>query len=657
MPDRGEPRRNRRRIWAAAAGVMVVAGGAGLAGFTTDKSALTSGAIEMDRVNLGLTSNLFAIGVTDFDQDGLLDVFTVNHAFAPLYARNQGGMRFSRDDFVAAVGMDKGWITDDAPLRDQPGIYVYWQAGMLHLVAQGLELTEPADITLRLNGGILARSRGEVDIVAHGEQDTASLPTHIVLKISGEGALVVQSLQSALDNGYITLDPSFDLAQVFVGNARMRPQSHEFALHPGADRHGVAWVDLNGDGLPDAIHVDGGEIGTLNAPRPYEAAIGMADGLSDPVALLGLVQELCPSRQVALYDVDGDGRLDAHVVCGRSSPPRADHPHELFIQTAPMKFENRAAAHGFTLSGQGRVRWFDAGGTPAVLWAGQDSISVYHQQSQEFVQVFSVPRPGEKAQIAMGDINGDGWPDFYIASPRGASAVVRASADGYRLVEPADLGLPGRAECAAFVDHDNDGQQEFHSLPAGLFRQNADGGFSETGALASGDYPALCLWFDANNDGFQDLLVALPASATHGQRAINRAQRIYEGLRYRGQYRARVYQPLQWEMAIHRNQPNENGWLSVDLVGPPGNPVGLGAGITLAADGVTHRREAGAAEGATTSQGHYRSYFGFGPARTIDTLTVHWPDGTRQEILSPAINQHHVIHYSGDEAAGQAATR
>lgn len=642
------PRFRLLRFGVALLALALIAGLALAFGPNPRKSALTDWPGGGGRTDLGVTVHPIGIGVADIRGTGWLDVFTTNHGFAPLYALNRGGQGFDTREGPPldpdAMPTADVWISHTAPETDIPGLHIYWQHGTFHMIAQGLDLTQPAEISLAAGGGILPRTRGGMQVIGHSETGDGLLPTQLDLRLTGDGALELRSLRWWV-TGEIALDRAIDLAAVHIGKAGQNPQAHRFALDPGADRHGLAWVDMDGDGLPDVIHVDGGEVGEMLEPQPYDVAFGSADGLSAPRHLPGLMQEMCPSRQVALYDVDSDGLLDVHVICGRGAPPRADHPHELFIQTAPMAFENRADLIG--LGGQGQARWFDAGRAPALLWADADEIRVLYRNGTGFQTVFAAPRPGDKAQIAMGDIGGDGWPDFFIASPTGNSAVLRAGPDGYVLAEPETLGLPRHAHCAAFVDHDNDGQQDFHSLPAGLFRLDDAGRFAATGALASGDHPAFCLWFDADNDGFPDLLTAFPTTPPLWQRAQSRAQRSYEGLRYRGQYTGRVYRPQEWELAIHHNRATGNGWASVDLVGPPGNPMGLGARITISTDGQRQSALVGGAEGSTASTGHYRSYFGLGAADAIGELVVLWPDGTRQAIEAPAISRHHVIRHPG----------
>jgi hypothetical protein len=58
-----------------------------------DKSNLSVGE-DFERIDVSMTSHLFALGVADFNDDHLLDIFTTNHDAAALYLQNHGGGDF-----------------------------------------------------------------------------------------------------------------------------------------------------------------------------------------------------------------------------------------------------------------------------------------------------------------------------------------------------------------------------------------------------------------------------------------------------------------------------------------------------------------------------------------------------------------------------------
>ncbi len=75
----------------------------------------------------------------------------------------------------------------------------------------------------------------------------------------------------------------------------------------------------------------------------------------------------------------------------------------------------------------------------------------------------------------------------------------------------------------------------------------------------------------------------------------------------------------------------EGGWLQVALSRPDGNRFGIGARVTVAAGGRSQWREV-RTESSYLSENQLPVHFGLGGARTVDRLTVRWPDGTTEAI-------------------------
>jgi hypothetical protein len=91
------------------------------------------------------------------------------------------------------------------------------------------------------------------------------------------------------------------------------------------------------------------------------------------------------------------------------------------------------------------------------------------------------------------------------------------------------------------------------------------------------------------------------------------------------------------------------GWLRVALEGPPGNPHGIGAEISIEVDGVLQQRTIMPTR-SYLSQVEPVATFGLGPAERIDRLTVRWPDGARSEQIDLQADRTLILAHPGPDA-------
>ena len=154
-----------------------------------------------------------------------------------------------------------------------------------------------------------------------------------------------------------------------------------------------------------------------------------------------------------------------------------------------------------------------------------------------------VPGGGFGQGVAIGDYNGDGYPDLYLAQ-YGRSIFYRNNGDGTftDVTEHAGLAAPGWASSAVWFDYDNDGRldlfvcrfadfdkskhqpcdrtgepeyctpKQYGPMPSWLFHNNGDGTFTDVSKQTGiADFPGKA-WgavaTDINNDGYMDLFVA-----------------------------------------------------------------------------------------------------------------------------------------------------
>jgi VCBS repeat protein/tetratricopeptide repeat protein len=123
--------------------------------------------------------------------------------------------------------------------------------------------------------------------------------------------------------------------------------------------------------------------------------------------------------------------------------------------------------------------------------------------------------------VAVGDYDGDGHPDLYVTVPGGNNHLLHNNGDGTfaDVTEKAGVAGPGGSLSASFADYDNSGHASLFVAGLGgvrLYHNNGDGTFTDSteksGLQGSpGELATRALLFDADEDGFLDLVVTVYA--------------------------------------------------------------------------------------------------------------------------------------------------
>ncbi len=126
-----------------------------------------------------------------------------------------------------------------------------------------------------------------------------------------------------------------------------------------------------------------------------------------------------------------------------------------------------------------------------------------------------LPRLG--ASIAVGDFDGDGYPDLYVVIPGAANHLFRNNGDGSFTDVTAKAGVAGDGNgvSAAFGDYDNSGHLSLAVAGLGgltLYRNKGDGTFEDVTAKAHlkgnpGELDTDVVAVDSDNDGSLDFVV------------------------------------------------------------------------------------------------------------------------------------------------------
>ncbi len=269
---------------------------------------------------------------------------------------------------------------------------------------------------------------------------------------------------------------------------------------------------------------------------------------------------------VALFDCDGDGRLDLYLVNGAPYPdptpkgfiPQKTGPefwNRMYHQKADGSFEDVTAKSGLQGAGYGMgvaVADYDNDGHEDVYVTGYGGNHLYHNNGDctftDVTEKAGVGGSGWSSSAAWVDLDDDGlldlvvdryvtwdWEDVYCGEHREgyrgychpdvfqpiSMLVYHNDGNGHFTEVSHKLGLdkPAKALGIAIADYDRDGRIDLFvandSMSEFLFHQKPDGKFEEVG-LESGvavneegqTYAGMGVDFaDYDNDGWPDLVV------------------------------------------------------------------------------------------------------------------------------------------------------
>jgi len=589
---------------------------------------------------------LFDLGVADINNDDRLDIFTANFSARQSIMLNKGAGTFT--DVFAVWKMDQDHqfpglaVSPEERPVDLPGVHVNWVGPNLLVRAHQLDQNKTVSGRIEVLSAVKITDRQNFDVRVTAEE-LPSKTIHSIIEFSGhgEGFFSFKPYIHALPIQF-QFEAGLAYETIYVGPNRVSPDSPDFAVQM-RDRHGMAWADFNNDDRMDVFITRGGLRGTMgNVPLDFwdELLLGTSTGMEDVGKTLGLAKNGCPGRQAAWVDYNGDGLLDLYVVCGRG---KGKYPNRLFQQTSDGHFEDAAEKAGLGIQSNGSFVWLDADldGDMDLFWSDFQGFFLYRNEAGAFLPTHleSHVRQERSRKLTVSDYDNDGDLDLFSASPRGN--VLFVNTDGtFSAVMPLSVGLPEKSLTANWVDHNNDGFMDLHTVPGGLYiqKQKRKFTFSSQLKITQGRLSpfqligALVAWFDVDNNGTRDFLIATEWRMKKKVWAkwlakVTGSDQGFGGLKY------------YWKTALFYNKNAENHWLQVQLTGPPGNRQAIGARVTLQTANGKQLQQVGNADGSQYSQGHYRLYYGLGQHPGSLSLRVDWPDGKLTELAAPEVDR------------------
>ena len=293
---------------------------------------------------------------------------------------------------------------------------------------------------------------------------------------------------------------------------------------------------------------------------------------------------------------------------------------------------------------------------------------------------------GRALGVVAGDLDGDGWVDVYVANDGDENQLWINRRDGTfsneALLAGVALNHAGMAEAGMGVDagdFDNDGDADLFVTHLDnetntLYVNDGSGMFEDRSARARLGAPSLpytgfgARWFDADNDGWLDLLavngavsILQPLVQAGDPFPLHQRNQLFRNLgdgrfdnvsgragpafELSAVSRGAAFGDLDNDGDVdvvvgNNNGParlllnaagNRNHWLGLRLAGgePPRDMLGARVGV-FRSDGPPLRRRAGS-DGSYASASDPRVLVGLGQATTVQRIEVVWPDGRIEE--------------------------
>ena len=441
---------------------------------------------------------------------------------------------------------------------------------------------------------------------------------------------------------------------------------------------GVAIADYDGDGDLDLYVTN---LGRNTLYRNDGSTAGGSVSFTD-VTDTAAVGDDGYSTSAAFLDYDRDGDLDLYVCNYIDWSPEIERPC-------------------LGLSG---LRGYCG---PDVYDRPQADTLYRNQGDGTFADVSASSGVGSVAATGLGiataDFNGDGWLDIYVANDQMANLLWINQGDGGFRDEALGRGCAlngiGVAEASmgvAAADPDQDGDWDLFMVHLSgesntFYRNVGEGSFYDAtdelglGAVSRPYTGFGTAFFDYDCDGFLDLFIAngkvrmgdrlVPDYAEPNQllrggpdgRFHDVSEQAGEALELLEVSRGAAFGDYdndgdidvlisnnEGPVRLLRNQAcGDRHWLSVELVGRRTDRNAIGAVVRLEV-GTRHQQRTVQPAYSYSSSNDPRLHFGLGAAKTVERLTVRWPDGRLEEYANVAADQFLVFE---EQAAGPADGR
>jgi len=475
---------------------------------------------------------------------------------------------------------------------------------------------------------------------------------------------------------------------------------------------GVGVIDFDNDGRPDLFFANGADLAHAK-PSPGNALYrNLGNGkFADVTAQAGIAGNGMFATGVAVGDYDNDGYLDIYVTGYRgnqlfrnnsdgtfrevtaraavgaggwsSSAAWVDYDRDGYLDLFVGRYLDsdlrKAPYCGYHKPGYRMYcepQLFD--GTPALLYR--------NNRDGTFTEVSrhaGVANPaGKSLGVAIGDIDGDGWPDIFVANDGVRNFLYRNKGNGTfdDITYGAGVGFDINGKALAgmgteIADLDGDGlldifftafSDQYNPLYRNLGKLLFEDGTLKAGLPSSVKTLGFgAKVFDFDNDGYPDIYVTnghvIDNVSLYDRRlSYRQTDLLYRNLggghfrdvsaesgpAFRIQHVGRGLAVADFDndgdldvvvtdsggapLLLRNDGGNRNHWIALRARGRETNHFGIGAKVRVTSGGRTQFREVNP-YGSYLSTSDTRLYFGLGNA-TVANIEIEWPGGKKQAI-------------------------
>jgi len=262
--------------------------------------------------------------------------------------------------------------------------------------------------------------------------------------------------------------------------------------------------------------------------------------------------------------------------------------------------------------------------TPNALWLN-DGKGHFRDVGMEVGVAFnSIGEAPGSMNAAIGDANGDGWPDLFVTRFGYGSLYLRTERGLYDdRIWVSSLGPLTQKHVGwggAFLDFDNDSDLDLVVANGSAF-------------VLEGSVTLLL-----ENDGKARFSDASDPGGAFFKKPVNGRGNTILDFDNDGRLDVLLTALADRPFLLQNRCPLKNHWLKLQLEGTRSNRSGYGARITLTAGEFTRRAEATCPTGFLM-QGDSRVHFGLGPRLKVNRLEIRWPSGAVQTLENIVVDQ------------------